>query len=394
MRATHLLALALVKHAEAPADAHSFALLSNPLITGMGGAGIGALINAIRGKNAGRGALTGGITGLGVTAGNLAGGLSGAQIGGQAGGDAESALTGGRVGAPVGAGLGGLLGYLAARDTSEEDDKKKDTVSKTAAEVPFYEDPSNIGAAAGAAIGGSGAALLSKKNKWRNALIAALAGGAAGYVAGPHVDKAVPQIREGLGALSGAGARAFGKQSAASRADFDGNAVGTSPDFLEALGAKMAPSSATAPRRTPAPVVKPKMKPVQVTGQKTAQDAAPATPFYKDPANIGAVTGAALAGGGAALLSKKNKWRNALLAALAGGAAGYVAGPHVDKAVPQIREGLGAIGDKLSPATKPVVPPKATPEVAAKTPEAPASATPPNMDFSELGTMAPPKFDV
>jgi outer membrane lipoprotein SlyB len=217
------------------------------------------------------------------------------------------------------------------------------TLVKTAAEVPFYEDPSNIGAAAGAAIGGSGAALLSKKNKWRNALIAALAGGAAGYVAGPHVDKAVPQIREGLGALSGAGARALGKQGAASRADFDGNAVGTSPDFLEALGAKMAPSSATAPRRTPAPVVKPKMKPVQVTGQKTAQEAPPATPFYKDPANIGAVTGAALAGGGAALLSKKNKWRNALLAALAGGAAGYVAGPHVDKAVPQIREGLGSM---------------------------------------------------
>jgi 6,7-dimethyl-8-ribityllumazine synthase len=72
--------------------------------------------------------------------------------------------------------------------------------------------------------------------------------------------------------------------------------------------------------------VKPKLQPIQGAGKKTAQDAAPATPFYKDPANIGAVTGAALAGGGAALLSKKkNRWRNALIAALAGGAAGQTA---------------------------------------------------------------------
>jgi hypothetical protein len=104
-------------------------------------------------------------------------------------------------------------------------------------------------------------------------------------------------------------------------------------------------------------VVKPKLQPIQGAGKKTAQDAAPATPFYKDPANIGAVTGAALAGGGAALLSKKNKWRNSLLAALAGGAAGYVAGPHVDKAVPQIREGMGAISDAVMPAPKPTTPP-------------------------------------
>jgi hypothetical protein len=40
-----------------------------------------------------------------------------------------------------------------------------------------------------------------KKNKWRNALIAALAGGAGGYFAGPWVDKQFPQIREGLGSM-------------------------------------------------------------------------------------------------------------------------------------------------------------------------------------------------
>lgn len=276
-------------------------------------------------------------------------------------------------------------------------------LAKTAAEVPFYEDPANIGAAAGAAIGGSGAALLSKKNKLRNALIAALAGGAAGYVAGPHVDKAVPQIREGLGALSGAGARAATKTGAESRSDFDGNAVGTSPDFLEALGAKMAPRSATKPavlpKASPAPKAAPapKADPAKVVGKKTAQEAAPTIPFYKDPANIGAVTGAALAGGGAALLSKKNKWRNALIAALAGGTAGYFAGPHVDKAFPQIREGLGKVGDMISPPAK-ATPPPAKP-VAAETPppvtpQAPQSATAPEVDLSALGTLAPPKYDV
>ncbi len=241
-------------------------------------------------------------------------------------------------------------------------------LTKTAAaKVPFYEDPANIGAAAGAAIGGSGAALLSKKNKWRNALLAALAGGAAGYVAGPHVDKAVPQIRQGLGALSGAGAKDGAKTAAESRADFDGNAVGTSPDFLEALGAKMAPRSATKPARgvrapssASKPVVSPVGTPAKVVGKKTAQEAPAATPFYKDPANIGAAAGAALAGGGAALLSKKNKWRNALIAALAGGTAGYFAGPHVDKAFPQIREGLGKVGDMISPPAK-ATPPPASP---------------------------------
>jgi outer membrane lipoprotein SlyB len=232
-------------------------------------------------------------------------------------------------------------------------------LTKTAAEVPFYEDPANIGAVAGATLAGGGAALLSKKNKLRNALIAALAGGAAGYVAGPHVDKAVPQIRQGLGALSGAGAKDVAKTAAASRADFDGNAVGTSPDFLEALGAKMAPRSATKPAVLPKAAPAPKVAPAKVVGKKTAQDAAPTTPFYKDPANIGAVTGAALAGGGAALLSKKNKWRNALIAALAGGTAGYFAGPHVDKAFPQIREGLGKAQDALTPATAPEKQPQA-----------------------------------
>lgn len=264
---------------------------------------------------------------------------------------------------------------------------------KTAADVktPFYEDPSVVGAAGGAALGGGAGALLSKKNKWRNALLAALAGGAAGYVAGPHVDKAVPQIRQGLGALSGAGAKDVAKTAAASRADFDGNAVGTSPDFLQALGAKMAPSSATKP------AVLPKAAPAKVVGKKTAQEAAPTIPFYKDPANIGAVTGAALAGGGAALLSKKNKWRNALIAALAGGTAGYFAGPHVDKAFPQIREGLGKVGDMISPPAK-ATPPPAKP-VAAETPppvtpQAPQSATAPEVDLSALGTLAPPKYDV
>jgi hypothetical protein len=130
-------------------------------------------------------------------------------------------------------------------------------------------------------------------------------------------------------------------------ADFTGEDV--NPDFANQLYAKQNPKPAVAPKPKPA-LVAPKAapaprptKPVSATAaaiQPTQKTAADTTPFYEDPANIGAAGGAALGAGAGALLSKKNKLRNALVAALAGGTAGYFAGPAINKAVPQIGKGL------------------------------------------------------
>ena len=399
MRATHLLALTLVKHA-APVptpDMYAAGMYMNPLITGGGGAAIGALINALRGKGVGRGAMTGLATGLGTSIGALGGTLGGAAVG--SGGNPglynqHEMVNGMRVGAPVGALAGGGLGYALSHRSDEDEEreerekKHKQPEPKTAAVADEWSWNNPIvrggatGAGAGALLGaGAGALLGEKKKKWKAALLGALSGGGIGLIAGGTIGKNDPELIPALGA----------KKAAALGSD---TPAGYEPpqDFANQLfKAQNPPKSATTP------VAKPKLQPIQGAGKKTAQDAAPATPFYKDPANIGALAGAALAGGGAALLSKKNKWRNALIAALAGGTAGYFAGPHVDKAVPQIREGFGKVGDMISPPAKtapPPVKPVAAETPPPVTPHAPQSATAPGTDLSALGTLAPPKFDV
>jgi len=102
-------------------------LAGTAIAGGIGGAGIGALINAIRGRNLKRGLITGGLTGAGT--------LSGHELGSNLSRNRAAEFVGGW----GGTGFGGYGGYQLAQHLQgpEEEEKKKKKRAKKASADPL-----------------------------------------------------------------------------------------------------------------------------------------------------------------------------------------------------------------------------------------------------------------
>jgi hypothetical protein len=112
------------KEAETPLLPGPFDLAGTAIAGGIGGAGIGALINAVRGRSLKRGLITGGLTGAGT--------LSGHELGSNLSRNRAAEFAGGW----GGTGAGGYGGYQLAQylQGPEEEKKKKKRAKKASAD--------------------------------------------------------------------------------------------------------------------------------------------------------------------------------------------------------------------------------------------------------------------